>query len=87
MARSEPSSVEANGASARVDELDLKLRVAEVLSRRPSAGVAVGVVREGSLEWFSGCGLADVDRSEPITEDTVFRIGSITKTFTAIAVM
>ena len=77
----------ANGASAPINELDMKLKVAEVLNRWPSAGLAVVVVRDGSLEWFLGHGVADVESQEPITEDTVFRIGSITKTFTAIAVM
>ncbi len=80
-------SQQPNDASAPIDVLDLKLKVAEVLDRWPSAGVAVGLVRDGSLEWFLGLGVADVDAKEPITEDTVFRIGSITKTFTAIAVM
>jgi len=50
-------------------------------------GLAVGVVRNGSLEFFYGHGLADIESNTPITEDTVFRIGSITKIFTAIAVM
>ena len=76
-----------DGASARLDEPDLKARVVEVLDRWPSAGVAVAVVRDGSPVWFFGHGDADVGSKEPITEDTVFRIGSITKTFTAIAVM
>jgi CubicO group peptidase (beta-lactamase class C family) len=49
--------------------------------------MAVGVVRNGSLEYFYGHGLADIASKTPVTEDTVFRIGSITKTFTAIAVM
>ena len=31
--------------------------------------------------------MADIASNTPVTEDTVFRIGSITKTFTAIAVM
>ena len=54
----------------------------------PSAvGLAVGVIRNGSLEFFNGHGLADIASNAPITEDTVFRIGSITKPFTAIAVM
>ena len=78
---------QANGSSAPIDELDLKLKVAEVLDRWPSAGVAIAVVRNGSLEWFLGLGVADVDSKEPITEGTVFRIGSVTKTFTAVAVM
>jgi len=74
-------------SAASVDELELKTRVDEVLNRWPSAGLAVGVVRNGSLEWFYGHGVADIATKTPVTEDTVFRIGSITKTFTAIAVL
>jgi CubicO group peptidase (beta-lactamase class C family) len=65
----------------------MKARVAEVLNRHPAVGLAVGVVRDGRLQSFHGHGVADVASSTPVTEDTVFRIGSITKTFTAIAVM
>jgi CubicO group peptidase (beta-lactamase class C family) len=45
------------------------------------------VVCNGSLDFFYGHGGADIGPNAPITEDTVFRIASITKTFTAIAVM
>jgi CubicO group peptidase (beta-lactamase class C family) len=72
---------------ATVDELEMKGKIAEVLDRWPSAGLAVGVIRDGSLEWFFGHGVADIASGEPVTQDTVFRIGSITKTFTAIAVL
>jgi CubicO group peptidase (beta-lactamase class C family) len=58
-----------------------------ILNRRPAVGFALGVVRDGSLEHFYGHGYADIPSRTPITENTVFRIGSITKTFTAIAVM
>ena len=70
-----------------VDELDLKARVEEVLNRHAAVGLAVGVVRNGGLEFFHGHGMADIASRTPVTEDTVFRIASITKTFTAIAVM
>ena len=70
-----------------VDRLEMKATVDEILNRRPAVGLAVGVVRDGSLEFFYGHGLADVGSSMPVTADTVFRIASITKTFTAIAVM
>ena len=66
---------------------ELDTEVAEILNRHPAVGLAVGVVRDGRLERFHGHGLADVASNRPITEDTVFRIGSITKTFTAMAVM
>ena len=75
------------GAIEELAELELRTRVAEVLSRWPTAGLAVGVVGEGSLQWFYGQGVADLATNTPVTKDTVFRIGSITKTFTAIAVM
>jgi CubicO group peptidase (beta-lactamase class C family) len=69
------------------DELEMGACVNEILNRHPAIGLAVGVVRNGRLDFFHGHGFADVESSRPITEDTVFRIGSITKTFTAIAVM
>ena len=70
-----------------VDQLEMKARVEEILNRHAAVGLAVGVVRNGRLEFFYGHGFADIASNTPITEDTVFRIASITKTFTAIAVM
>src|SRR6476646_9483727 len=75
------------GADDRIDELELKATVAQVLDRWPSAGLAVAVIRDGAVAWFHGHGLADVAARRPIAEDTGFRIASLTKTFTAIAVM
>ena len=66
---------------------DLRQTVVEIANRWPSAGLALAVVRDGTLDGFIGQGVADVDSNTPITVDTVFRIGSITKTFTAVAVM
>jgi CubicO group peptidase (beta-lactamase class C family) len=73
--------------SLGIDELDMKARIGQILNRWPAVGLAVAVVRDGSLEFFQGHGLADIASNTPMSEDTVFRIGSITKTFTAIAVM
>jgi CubicO group peptidase (beta-lactamase class C family) len=70
-----------------IDGPQLGARVDEILNRWPAVGLAVGVVRDGRLESFHAHGLADIASNTPITEDTVFRIGSITKTFTAVAVM
>ncbi|HEU4491434.1 MAG TPA: serine hydrolase domain-containing protein, partial [Jiangellales bacterium] len=70
-----------------LDGLGLTKTVHGVLNRWPVAGLAVGVVRDGELAWFHGHGVADVESGRPVDEDTVFRIGSITKTMTAVAVM
>lgn len=50
-------------------------------------GVAVGVIAEGELVWFKGYGVANLATRAPVTEDTVFRIGSITKTFTGLSLL
>jgi CubicO group peptidase (beta-lactamase class C family) len=68
-------------------DAELDARVREIAGRWPCVGLAVGVVRNGSLESFAAHGLADIGSGTPVGEDTVFRIGSVTKTFTAVAVM
>jgi CubicO group peptidase (beta-lactamase class C family) len=70
-----------------IDDSRLRGITTDVLDRWPSAGVAAGVVHGGDLAWFHGHGVADTGSKDPVTEDTVFRIGSVTKTFTAVAVM
>jgi CubicO group peptidase (beta-lactamase class C family) len=68
-------------------EVDLHAEVAGILNRWPAVGLALGVVRDGRLGSFHGHGFANVPSRSPVTQDTAFRIASITKTFTAIAVM
>jgi len=79
----------ANGADEPKSFADATLRrtIDEILNRRPAVGLAVGVVRDGDLAFFAGRGLANIRSKAPMTEDTVFRIASVTKLFTAIAVM
>jgi CubicO group peptidase (beta-lactamase class C family) len=50
-------------------------------------GGAVVVTRGGRTIYTAGRGLADVEARRPITPETVFRLGSITKQFTAAAVL
>ena len=74
-------------AAPGIDEAEVRSRIDALLNRRPAVGMAVGVVRESGLVFFQGHGVADIASRTPVTEDTVFRIASITKTLTAIAVM
>src|SRR5436190_21539234 len=53
--------------------------------RLPS--LAAAVVRDGELVWEGAVGAADVRDAREATPDTQYRIGSITKTFTAAAVL
>jgi CubicO group peptidase (beta-lactamase class C family) len=53
--------------------------------RLPS--LAAAVLRDGELVWEAAVGVADVESGLEATPDTQYRIGSITKTFTAAAIM
>jgi CubicO group peptidase (beta-lactamase class C family) len=70
-----------------IEELDLDRWMGEVLNRHAAVGFALGIVRDGRLAWFGAHGPTDIQTATPITPDTVFRIASISKTMTAIAVM
>jgi CubicO group peptidase (beta-lactamase class C family) len=70
----------------QIDQLEINAKINAILNRWPAVGLAVGVVRNGTLE-FSCRGVGNIESAIPVTENTVFRIGSITKTFTAVAVM
>ncbi|HXH82008.1 MAG TPA: serine hydrolase domain-containing protein [Candidatus Tectomicrobia bacterium] len=50
-------------------------------------GCAVAIVHDQTLVWAAGLGLADVERRTPVTASTLFRIASITKLFTATALL
>lgn len=73
--------------AATVDAPGVAATIREILGRHAAVGLALAVVRSGGLALFHGHGLADIGSRTPVTQDTVFRIGSVTKTFTAIAVM
>jgi CubicO group peptidase (beta-lactamase class C family) len=61
--------------------------VAGIGHRHPSVGLAVCVVRSGEPAVIATHGLADIEAGAPVAADTVFRIASVTKPFTATAVM
>lgn len=69
-----------------LQEADKIIR-AHVKKLGPLAGLAVGIVHQGKLIYTFNTGFADIKTRTPVTSDTVFRIMSISKTFTAVALM
>ena len=77
-------------ASASAAPSDLRERVEAYLATAYGAdrpGVAVIITDDGETVYAGGRGLADVDAARPISSRTVFRIGSITKQFTAAVIL
>lgn len=57
------------------------------LTKRHIPGLSVAVVQNGEVVHAKGYGQANVELSVPATAETVYQIGSITKQFTATAIM
>ncbi|MCB9305238.1 MAG: serine hydrolase [Lewinellaceae bacterium] len=50
-------------------------------------GAAVLVAKNGKVIYLKAGGMADLERNVPLRPDHVFRIGSVTKQFTAVAIL
>jgi CubicO group peptidase (beta-lactamase class C family) len=61
--------------------------IAEAIGRYGIPGAAAGIVAGDRLEWSQGLGFADLESRRPADVRTLFRVASITKTFTGAAIM
>jgi CubicO group peptidase (beta-lactamase class C family) len=68
-----------------VPELDKLFAEAQRASKAP--GLAIGIVVGGEAVYAKGFGLRDVEGKKPFTPDTPFPIASVTKSFTAMAIL
>ena len=50
-------------------------------------GLVYGIVANGRLVYVRGIGVQDLESNRPVTPDTLFRIASMTKAFTALTVL
>ena len=57
------------------------------MAERHVPGAAVAVMRNGRVVKMKGYGLASLEFDVPVTADTVFEIGSVSKQMTAAAIM
>ncbi len=65
----------------------LDLWVEEQRAHRGLPGIVLGVVFDDELIWSQGYGVADLESQEPMTPRSILRIGSVTKLFTATAIL
>jgi CubicO group peptidase (beta-lactamase class C family) len=68
-----------------VARLGRLIREAQADKHLPS--VAAAALTDGEVVWSDAVGVADVESTEEATPDHQYRIASITKTFTAVAIM
>ena len=77
-----PAAAQRYSAGARIDRLVERYRL-----DRKVPGLAVAVVRNGVVIKAKGYGVSNLELGSPVTPKTLFGLGSISKQFTATAIM
>ena len=65
----------------------LQMAVSRFLYANSVPGISVAVVQNGAPVWSEGFGVADLENYSPATSSTLYRLGSISKPITAVAVL
>jgi CubicO group peptidase (beta-lactamase class C family) len=65
----------------------LRAAIADVLKRTHTPGCGFALVTKDSVVYAGGVGKADLAANRDVTGDTMFRIGSITKSFVALSLL
>ena len=66
--------------------LDLEAEVNKILKDYKAPGVTIAVVEKNKVVYTGGFGYRDAEKKLPVTENTLFAIGSCTKAFTSAMV-
>jgi CubicO group peptidase (beta-lactamase class C family) len=79
------SVTEKDRAPQNIEELKQEVKKAMLENHVP--GIGIVVVSQGQVEWEGAIGMADPAAGRPADADTLFRIGSISKGFVALAAL
>src|SRR5919112_1358628 len=84
-----PSAARARqAASLPVEKVkEIEALVSAELAKQKIPGLTVAVVSGRQVRWASGFGMQDVENNVAARPATVYRLGSISKPITAVAVM
>lgn len=61
--------------------------IQQVMKQLDVVGLSVAVVKHGDIIYTHSFGLKDIDKNEPLTDQDIFRIASISKSFSATSIM
>ena len=78
-------AADAQKIAATIPEIDRLFADFQVDSRAP--GLVYGIVADGKLVHVKGLGVQDLVHKRAVTPDSLFRIASMTKAFTALAIL
>jgi len=80
-AHAQSGASSSEGVAAQVDKIFAQF------DKPNSPGCALAVIKDGQIVYKRGYGMADLDHDIPIKPDTVFHVASVSKQFTAMAIL
>ena len=66
---------------------ELRQQIEKILKDTHTNGVSIAIVHKNGPEWVTGLGMADLAGNRAATADTLFRIGSTSKTFISLSIL
>lgn len=76
-----------NSCNLGFDHSTFEAYVDKLMKEYEAPGVCVGIIHDGDVIYSKGFGFRDLERKLPVTPETVFGIASVSKSFTALAIM
>lgn len=70
---------------AQQDSIDVFIK--QAIKQQGITGLSLGIIKNGKVIKAKGYGLANIELNEQASEKTVYKIGSISKQFIAVAIM
>ncbi|PZO10884.1 MAG: hypothetical protein DCF27_00535 [Lysobacteraceae bacterium] len=86
-AGSSQAAAAAEPTVAARNPVELEQRISGILEKHNVPGMSAVIVNRDGIVWTAGIGQADVAAGTPVSPDTLFRIGSISKTFVGLAAL
>ena len=72
---------------ARAQEAAVEESIRTIMSQTNVVGVSVAVVKNNKIIYTHSFGLKNIEANMPLTDDCIFRIASISKSFSATSIM
>ncbi|MDQ6477456.1 serine hydrolase domain-containing protein [Dyadobacter sp. LHD-138] len=66
---------------------ELQLAIEKILQETGTPAVGIALVNKDSTVWTAGLGIANLEKNTKATENTMFRIGSVSKMFVSLAIL
>jgi serine beta-lactamase-like protein LACTB, mitochondrial len=80
-------TVAQTGKLSAEKQAKIESAITKFMAASKAPGISAAVVQDGEFVWSAGYGMADLENSVPATSQTLYRLGSISKSITATAAM